>query len=74
MNESNKEDKNDKEEKQENNVDSKKEEKEVLVNSIVNKNKLPYAGLKDDSLLLISLVFVSLYTVYSTFKLKKLNK
>ena len=74
MNESNKEDKNDKEEKQENNVDSKKDEKEVLVNSIVNKNKLPYAGLKDDSLLLISLVFVSLYTVYSTFKLKKLNK
>ena len=74
MNESNKEDKNDKEEKQENNVDSKKDEKEVLANSIVNKNKLPYAGLKDDSLLLISLVFVSLYTVYSTFKLKKSNK
>ena len=74
INESNKEDKNDKEEKQENNVDSKKEEKEILVNSIVNKNKLPYAGVKDDSLLLISLVFVSLYTVYSTFKLKKSNK
>ena len=74
MNESNKEDKNDKEEKQENNVNSKKDEKEILVNSIVNKNKLPYAGVKDDSLLLISLVFVSLYTVYSTFKLKKSNK
>ena len=70
----NKEDKNDKEEKQENNVNSKKDEKEILVNSIVNKNKLPYAGVKDDSLLLISLVFVSLYTVYSTFKLKKSNK
>ncbi|MBB1522627.1 MAG: hypothetical protein HG467_000095 [Clostridiales bacterium] len=71
INETNKEEK---EENKENNVDSKKDEKEVLVNSIVNKNKLPYAGLKDDSLLLISLVFVSLYTVYSTFKLKKSNK
>ena len=71
MNESNKDEK---EENKENNVDPKKDEKEVLVNSIVNKNKLPYAGLKDDSLLLISLVFVSLYTVYSTFKLKKSNK
>ena len=71
MNESNKDEK---EENKENNVDPKKDEKEVLVNSIVNKNKLPYAGLKDDSLLLISLVFVSLYTIYSTFKLKKSNK
>ena len=71
INESNKDEK---EENKENNVDPKKDEKEVLVNSIVNKNKLPYAGLKDDSLLLISLVFVSLYTIYSTFKLKKSNK